>query len=245
MKKLLTLSVLVSVLVLTSVSLFGQTMPKGQYVAQPWYGGYGDEGRCTKVMVHWTDHTVWPMRCCFKAEFGDSGEVKTMYYIGGSADKGTDFEFVYPAKTGEANLEFKTPEVWKAFASQVIKEFVFIDAKGPDFLYLEKKPFTLVERSIAFSHHEISESLQFLIFKKEERWLVVPLSIWKGPQPLIGNSVIIGQTGHGDYFFPVKKFTGDGQPDEYLISPEMREQEEADIKEAQKYTPNPNPLQKK
>jgi hypothetical protein len=69
---------------------------------------------------------------------------------------------------------------------------------------VEKTPFEFVGRSFVISHWERPDGLQSLVFRKGDRWLSVPLTAWNGSTPKVGEKVIIGQSGHGDRFFPVK-----------------------------------------
>jgi hypothetical protein len=192
---------LLAVLTLTFTgAAHGQPIPKGIYIAQPSLDG-------EKIRVYWTDHLNWPESFGLEIETA-RGQVTAISYWGGSPDMGTRFEYEYGAK--DSGKEFRDIDVWKKFAAKVTQEFVFI---GDD-RYVEKAPYVFVGRSVAINHWETPDSAQHLVFKRGERILSIPLSDWFGSVPTgIGESVIIGQSGSADQFFPAIKVKND-----YVIS---------------------------
>lgn len=196
-------------------SASAQSIPQGAYIVQPAESGW------SRLAVSWIEHQEWPKRCSFSVDFDDKGEIVKMIFAGGSADMGTEFSFMFPCETEKGT--FKNLSAWKKFAKKALGDIVIL---GDD-VYGEKSPYTFVGLSVAMDHWETPSTLQALVFQKSGRLLSVSLNSWKGPLPKKpGQSILIGQTGRGQYFFPMATVAG-----EYQTSTELTKQLEADKRE--------------
>lgn len=197
---------------------FSQCLPKGEYIAQP----TGDDGR--SVFVYWlnsdgndiTSHRL-------EADFDESGQVTKLSYSGGSWDFGTRFEFKFPSEEN-SNIAFKDLSDWKQFASKVQNSFAIIN----DRTYVDKRSWTVSSWSMALDNLEFPRDLQAMILKRGQRTLSISLDKWCGPLPKKGESVIIGQTKRGEYFFQAKMVSR-----EWQVPKELTERLEQDQKEVE------------
>ena len=207
------LSAFAVVLTLTAFSSVAQTIPKGQYVAQPNSDGSG-------IFVQWADGSF--LRAGINTT---NGLIEDLYYkseagywtLGESADQGQPIT---------------KPEAWKKLATQVLGEFRLLpdgDKVGLD-LYYEITEYKCTHMIQSLAHSESPAGTTTAIFEKTtpigHKMIAFTLDRWHGPKLEMGQSLLVGQDGRSEHFFNVTK-----TPIGVLVSSEMKAVIEEQAKE--------------
>jgi hypothetical protein len=175
-------------------------MPLGQYVAQP------NEADGSGLTVVWRDEGT--MNAAFNPT---NGELENICFVSSSPNaQGWTWEREVHSDLHETHALDK-PESWKLLAEKIRGEFQMIGERSGLNLYYEVAPYKCTAICQTIDNRETPPSCTTVVFEKKTevgpKVLAFTLDKWYGPDPLIGQSLLIGQDDHATHFFPVTKTT--------------------------------------
>ncbi len=192
MKKLIVSVGFMFLVLILSASVFCQEIPKGAWGFEPSKLYEQEEQKwISGMLIYWQDASL-------SAEYDRNGMVTSLNLVVGE-DKPKTYLFPAPA-TGTEN-SFTSAEVWRKFAENALKRCVYLT----DDIYMDTEAYEFVVLSRTSRSWEFGFGTEHLVFKNNDRLVIVRRENWKGALPKTGERVFVGRHKILGSFFPVLK----------------------------------------